>query len=72
MDGLTFSSDFTKGILSKIVSTLLKKKSGYKVTVHFNNVRVNIDNGQAKAHIDVDCEMEKEELIRILKNLGLN
>lgn len=64
-------SKFTRGVLSKIVKTVIHKKFGYDVNIQLNDVNVTIMDGKTHLHLDVDAEMDKDELIKILKNVGL-
>lgn len=71
MDEMRIVSKFTRGIISKVVRKTLKKKTGYDVGVQVNELNVAITDGRAHIHLNVDAELNKEELIKLLKDIGL-
>lgn len=72
MDEMKISSVFTRGIVSKILKKVIHKKSGYEIDIQLNDVTTTIQNGKTHLHVDIDAELDKDELIKILKNIGLN
>lgn len=72
MDEMRIVSKFTRGIISKVLKTVIRKKSGYDVDIQLNEVTVTISEGTTRLHVDVDAEIDKEELIKILKSIDLN
>ena len=65
-------SKFTKGIISKALKMGVHKKTGYNVDIQLNEITTTINDGKTHLHLDVDAELEKDELIKILKSIGLN
>ena len=65
-------SKFTRGIISKAIKMLIRKKTGYDVDIQLNEVTTTIADGKTHLHVDVDAEIGKDELINILKSIGLN
>lgn len=65
-------SEFMTNMISKVVKKVIRKKSGYDIDLNLNNVRLTYTNGKAHIHLDVDAELTTEELIKVLKNAGLN
>lgn len=65
-------SKFTRGIISKAIKMIVHKKTGYDINIQLNNVTTVIIDGKTHLHVDLDAEVDKEELIKILKNIGLN
>ena len=59
-------------MISKILKVMLKKKSGYNVDIQINDVNVTINEGKTHVHLDVDAELDKDELMKLIKNFGLN
>ena len=55
----------------KIVSKFTKKL-GYNIDIQVNEIKTTITDGKTHVHLDVDAELEKEELMNILKKIGLN
>lgn len=71
MDELKIVSQFTKSIISKIIRSFVAKKIGGDITISIQDINVSIDDNKAKIHIDVDAEIDKNELKKIIKNIGL-
>ena len=46
--------------------------SGYDIDIQLNEVTTTIADGKTHLHVDVDAEIGKDELINILKSIGLN
>jgi 2-hydroxy-3-keto-5-methylthiopentenyl-1-phosphate phosphatase len=72
MDEMKIVSKFTRNMISKILKVMLKKKSGYNVDIQINDVNVTINEGKTHVHLDVDAELDKDELMKLIKNFGLN
>lgn len=72
MDEMRIVSKFTRGIISKALKVMVRKKSGYNVDIQVNEITTTINNGKTHLHVDVDAELERDELIKILKSIGLN
>lgn len=71
MDEMKIVSKFTTSMISKLLRMMLRKKLGYDVDIKLNEVTAKVDNGKTNIHLDVDAELEKDELTKILKNIGL-
>lgn len=72
MDEMRIVSKFTIGIISKALKMVVHKKTGYNVDIQLNEITTTINDGKTHLHLDVDAELEKDELIKILKSIGLN
>ena len=70
MDEMKISSKFTRMLLSKLAKGVLHKKLGYNVDIQLNELNASISD--EKAHVSIDADMSKEELMKILKKIGLN
>lgn len=71
MDEMNIVSKFTTVMISKIAKKALQKKLGYDVNIQLNEIKASIADGKTHVHVDVDAELSKEELLKILKNVGL-
>lgn len=71
MDEMKIVSKFTTSMISKLLKMMLRKKLGYDIDIKLNGVTAKVDNGKTHIHLDVDAELEKDELTKILKNIGL-
>jgi hypothetical protein len=71
MDEMKIVSKFTTNMISKLVKMVLRKKLGYDIDIQLNEIKTTITDGKTHVHLDVDAELEKEELVKILKKIGL-
>ncbi len=71
MDEMKIGSKFTTSIISKLVGMVIRKKFGYEVELKLNEVNATVIDGKTHVHLDVDAELDKEELMKILKSIGL-
>lgn len=72
MDEVKIVSKFTMSVISKLIKAMLHKKLGYNVDIQLNEVNATITDGKTHVHLDVDAELDKDELVKILKGIGLN
>lgn len=72
MDEMKIVSNFTRGIISKILKKVIKKKTGYNMDIQLNSITTTVSDGETHVHLDMDAELDKEELMKILKSIGFN
>ena len=72
MDAMNIKSKFLTGIISKVVSRVLRKKLGYDINVRVNEVETTVGEYRTRVHLNLDAEMSKDELVKLLSNLGLD
>lgn len=72
MDEMRIVSKFTRGIISKAIKMVIRNKTGYNIDIQLNEAITTISDGKTHLHLDVDAELDKDELISILKSIGLN
>lgn len=70
MDEVKIVSKFTRMVISKLLKMTLRKKLGYDIDIQLNEVNATITDGNAHIHLDVDAEIPKNELSKILKSIG--
>ena len=66
---LNLSSKFMRGIVTKIISKAVYKKTGYKIEIDLNNINVEVVNGKAYIHVDADAEIDNDELMKIVNTI---
>lgn len=71
MDELRVKTKLMRGILSKLIERLIRKKTGYKVKVKLNDIDVTIDDNIAHIHLNVDGDINVEEFKAISRIIGL-
>ena len=72
MDEMKIVSKFTRGIISKAIKMVIRNKTGYNIDIQLNEAITTISDGKTHLHLDVDAELDKDELMSILKSIGLN
>lgn len=65
------NSSFTKGILSRIAKKVIYKKTGYTIGFQIHDLNAQIENGVSKVCLNVELELPKEELMKILKDVKI-
>ena len=71
MDEMRLESKFTTGLVSKIARTVVRKKLGYDMDIRLNRLRTTVMEDKMHVELNVDLELTKEELDRLLKSIGL-
>lgn len=71
MDELNIKSTFMRSIVSKAIAKKLRKSFGYTTDIHLNDLSTSVIEGKTHLHLDIDVTMEKEELIKLLKQIEL-
>lgn len=64
---LNLSSKLMRGIVTKLISKAVYKKTGYKIGIELNNINVEVINGRAHIHINADAEIDNDELMKIVR-----
>lgn len=64
-------SKFTTGIVSKLAEVVMHKKLGVDADIALNALQVTVVDGKTHIHLDLDAELGKEELTRLLKHIGI-
>lgn len=71
MDEMKIVSGFTTTLVSKLLRFALRKKLGYDIHIQLNTLEATIKDGKTYVHIDADAEMDKDELAKVLKSVGI-
>lgn len=66
---LKLSSKFMRNIVSKILSKMIYKKLGYKVNIQFNELNVDIIDGETKISANVEASFNSNEFKNIMKSI---
>lgn len=69
---LKLSTKLMRGIVAKLISKAVSAKFGYNVGIQINAVQVETKDGKVCLHADVDAEVNNDELVRIIKSIGLD
>ena len=68
---MSLSTKFMKGIVTKIISKAILKKTGYNINIQLNEIKLETVDGKVCLHADVDAEINNEDFINIIKSKGL-
>lgn len=69
---MKIGSKFTRNVISKLINMMVRRKAGYDVNVQLNEISATVIDGKAHVHLNVDAELAKDELVKILKCFGLD
>lgn len=69
---LSLTSKFMRGIVTKMLSGVIRKQFGYDVDIHLNEIRITTNEGKIHLHADVDAEMKNDEFVKVIKTIGLD
>ena len=68
---MKIESKFITGIVSKIAKKVVRDKLGYNIDIQLNGLRTTVIDDKTHVHLDVDLELTKEELNKLLKTIGV-
>lgn len=72
MDEMRIESKLMTGIASRFIKKMVRNKLGYDMGVHLNSLRTTVlENEKTHLHLDIDLEVTKEELQKLLKDIGI-
>lgn len=65
------NSKFMKNLIAKLIKRVVKKKTGCEADICLNGLNVTVTDGTAHIHLSVDAEVNKDELTKVLRAVGL-
>lgn len=68
---MRIESKFMAGIASKFVRKAVRDKLGYNMDIQLNGFRTTVLDDKTHVHLDIDLELTKEELSKLMKSIGL-
>ena len=71
MDEMRLESKFMTMIASKFAKKMVRDKLDYDVEIRLNRLRTTVMEDKMHVELNVDLELTKEELDRLLKTIGL-
>lgn len=66
---LKVSTMFMRSFVAKLIKDFIRKKYGCNVDIQLNRLNVEIVDGKARLHTDIEASTDNDELIDILKNI---
>lgn len=70
MDEMRIESAFMRGVISKLFRAALKKKLDCNISIELYDFEASVEDGKMHIHLDADLDLEKEELMKLLKSIG--
>ena len=67
MDVLKIKTKFIQTILSKIIETLIQKKTGYKIKIQLKDIDMTITEDIAHISLNAEADMSINELKKVTK-----
>ena len=67
MDVLKIKTKFMQNILSKIIETLIQKKTGYKIKIQLKDIDMTITQDNAHISLNAEADMNINELKKVTK-----
>ena len=71
MDEMKIESKFMTKLASKIAKKVVRDKAGYNADIQLNSLRTTVLDDKMHVHLDLDIELTREELNKILKSIGI-
>lgn len=65
---LVLHTRFMRSVVTKMLSKAIFKKTGYDVDIQLNKIEAETYEGKIRIHMDIDAELNKEDLVKILKS----
>lgn len=65
---LKLSTIFMRNFVAKLISDTIAKKYGYLVDIQINKLNIEMVDGKAHLHADVEASTETAELTNIIKS----
>lgn len=71
MDTMKISTKFMRGVVSKILKGIIKKKVGYDVDIQLDEFMITFDDTTAHVRLNAAADISKDELTKAIKEFGL-
>lgn len=68
---MKIQSKFMTGLVSRIVKKVLRTKLSCEVDIQLNEFRTTVIDDKTHVHLDLDADLTKEELNKLLKTNAL-
>lgn len=64
-------AEIMKGIISKVIKSMLKKKFGCDIDLQINGLSITPVDHSMSLHLDIDASINNDDLMRIIKTASL-
>lgn len=69
---LNLISKFMRNIVAKLLSKTIYKKTGCKVDIQLNELKVSVIDGDAFVSTSVEARLDSHEFTKIMKSIDLD
>ena len=69
---LKLSTRFMRKMVSKLISRSIRKKYGYNVDIHLEDLDIESIDGETNVKASVELRINNEELMKILEKVELD
>lgn len=69
---VNFGTNFMRNAVSKLLSMWIRKKYGCKVNIEFDELYINMVNGETTISTKVEAKLESGEFRKLIKSVGLD
>lgn len=66
---LNLGSKFMRKIASKLIARQIKKKTGYKVDLKLDELKIDFADGDTTIKTNIELKMNSVEFTKLMKNL---
>lgn len=67
---LTLTTKFMKTLVTKWISSAIRKKFGCDIDIQLNEFNIEVADGKARLHTDVDLSMDSSDLMDVLESIS--
>lgn len=69
---LKLSTRFMRNMVSKLISRSIRKKYGYRIDIHLEDLDIESIDGETNINASVGLRIDNEELMKILQKAELD
>ena len=69
---LNLTTKFMKGIIAKLLARAIRKKFGCNIDVLIDDLNLTATDGKIQIHAKLDAETTNEDLLKLIKTIGLD
>lgn len=67
MDELNIKTEFMRGLASKMLASMIRKKLGYRVNIKIQDLNISISENEASIQLNMDANMNIDEFKKFTK-----
>lgn len=66
---INLGSKFMRKIVSKFLAKQIQKKTGYKIDINLDELKINFENGDTTIKTNVELKMNSVEFTKLMKGV---